>query len=148
MPTVRDGIALDYGVAITVEVRDVASFSLLGGRPSNPLVTVADARCPRGLEEHEMTIPELEGLAHNFAEAFSKRDVAGVLGMLADDVEIFDHVPYRFDDRAQFAAYFTAAVSPVRRDELRIPPAVVSGSRRDRRGRERLRLLHGHHEGR
>jgi ketosteroid isomerase-like protein len=50
--------------------------------------------------------------AQSFADAFSNRDVEGVLGMLAEDVEIFDHVPYRFDDRAQFGAYFAGAINP------------------------------------
>ena len=58
-----------------------------------------------------MTPRELQIFAQSFADAFSRRDVEGVLRMLDDDVEIFDHVPYRFDDKAQFGAYFAGAIS-------------------------------------
>jgi ketosteroid isomerase-like protein len=58
-----------------------------------------------------MTTAELQEFAQSFAAAFSRRDVDGVLEMLADDVEVFDHVPYRFDDRARFGTYFAGAVS-------------------------------------
>jgi len=58
-----------------------------------------------------MTTRELQVFAQSFADAFSRKDVEGVLRMLDDDVEIFDHVPYRFDDKAQFGAYFAGAIS-------------------------------------
>jgi hypothetical protein len=48
-----------------------------------------------------MSSAEIQGLAQRFADAFSNKDVEAVVGMLAEDVEIFDHVPYRFDDKAQ-----------------------------------------------
>jgi ketosteroid isomerase-like protein len=59
-----------------------------------------------------MSAREIQGLAQQFADAFSNKDVEAVLGMLSEDVEVFDHVPYRFDDRAQFGAYLAGAVSP------------------------------------
>src|ERR1043166_45837 len=58
-----------------------------------------------------MSAREIQGLAQEFADAFSNKDVEAVLGMLSEDVEIFDHVPYRFDDKAQFGAYLAGAVS-------------------------------------
>ena len=58
-----------------------------------------------------MSAREIQGLAQQFADAFSNKDVEAVLEMLSDDVEVFDHVPYRFDDKAQFGAYLAGAVS-------------------------------------
>ena len=58
-----------------------------------------------------MSAREIQGLAQQFADAFSNKDVEAVLGMLSEDVEVFDHVPYRFDDKAQFGAYLAGAVS-------------------------------------
>ncbi len=57
-----------------------------------------------------MSSTEIQGLAQRFADAFGNKDVEAVVGMLAEDVEVFDHVPYRFDDKAQFAAYLSGAV--------------------------------------
>ena len=54
-----------------------------------------------------MSSTEIQGLAQRFADAFSNKDAEAVVGMLAEDVEIFDHVPYRFDDKAQFAGYLS-----------------------------------------
>ncbi len=54
---------------------------------------------------------EIQVLAEQFTDAFSNKDVEAVLGMLSEDVEVFDHVPYRFDDKAQFGSYFAKAVS-------------------------------------
>jgi ketosteroid isomerase-like protein len=58
-----------------------------------------------------MSAREIQGLAQEFADAFSDKDVEAVLGMLSEDVEIFDHVPYRFENKAQFGAYLAGAVS-------------------------------------
>ena len=48
-------------------------------------------------------------LAQRFADAFDKRDMKPVLEMLSDDVEVFTHVPYRFDGNALFAKYLNEA---------------------------------------
>ena len=40
-----------------------------------------------------MSAREIQGLAQQFADAFSNKDVEAVLGMLSEDVEVFDHVP-------------------------------------------------------
>src|SRR6201988_1552408 len=45
-----------------------------------------------------MSVNELQVLTQQFADAFDQRDLKTFLGMLSDDVEVFDHVPYRFDD--------------------------------------------------
>ena len=42
---------------------------------------------------------ELQALIQGFADAFDQRDVKTFLEMLSDDVEVFDHVPYRFDGK-------------------------------------------------
>lgn len=57
-----------------------------------------------------MSAQELQALAQQFCEAFNKKDLKGVLNMLSDDLEVFDHVPYRFDNKEQFAAFLAGAV--------------------------------------
>jgi len=52
-----------------------------------------------------MSVNEIQALAQRFADGFDKWDVKTVLEMLSDDVEVIDHVPYRFDSKATFAKY-------------------------------------------
>jgi uncharacterized protein (TIGR02246 family) len=57
-----------------------------------------------------MSVKELQALTQQFADAFDQRDLKTFLGMLSDDVEVFDHVPYRFDGKALFAKYLNEVV--------------------------------------
>ena len=56
-----------------------------------------------------MSVTEIQALAQRFADAFDKRDMKTVLEMLSEDVEVFDHVPYRFDGKPVFAKYLNGA---------------------------------------
>jgi ketosteroid isomerase-like protein len=58
-----------------------------------------------------MSINELQTLAQQFADAFDQRDSQSILDMLSEDVEIFDHVPYRFDGKALFAKYLNEVIA-------------------------------------
>ena len=58
-----------------------------------------------------MSVNELQALAKQFADAFDQRDVQPILDMLSEDVEVFDHVPYRFDGKALFAKYLNEAIA-------------------------------------
>ena len=60
-----------------------------------------------------MSVNEIQMLAQRFADAFDKRDMKGVLEMLSEDVEVFDHVPYRFDSKPLFAKYLNEAVEGI-----------------------------------
>jgi len=57
-----------------------------------------------------MSVNELQVLTQQFADAFDQRDLKTFLGMLSDDVEVFDHVPYRFDGKPLFAKYLNEVV--------------------------------------
>jgi uncharacterized protein (TIGR02246 family) len=57
-----------------------------------------------------MSVQELQALTQKFADAFDQRDVQPILDMLSEDVEVFDHVPYRFDGKALFAKYLNEVV--------------------------------------
>ena len=46
-----------------------------------------------------MSVNELQTLTQRFADAFDQRDLTPVIEMLSEDVEVFDHVPYRFDGK-------------------------------------------------
>ena len=60
-----------------------------------------------------MSVNEIQTLAQRFADAFDNRDMKTVVEMLADDVEVFDHVPYRFDGKQLFAKYLTEAIEGI-----------------------------------
>src|SRR4029077_20992870 len=58
-----------------------------------------------------MSVNELQTLTQQFADAFDQRDLKTFLAMLSDDVEVFDHVPYRFDGKPLFAKYLNEVVA-------------------------------------
>src|SRR5580658_3780446 len=58
-----------------------------------------------------MSVTELQALAQKFSGAFDQRDVKTFLGMLSEDVEVFDHVPYRFDGKPLFAKYLNELIA-------------------------------------
>ena len=58
-----------------------------------------------------MSVKELQALTQKFADAFDRRDLQPVMEMLSEDVEVFDHVPYRFDGKPLFAKYLHEAVT-------------------------------------
>ena len=60
-----------------------------------------------------MSVNEIQALAQRFADAFDKMDMKTVVEMLSDDVEVFDHVPYRFDGKAPFAKYLNEAIGGI-----------------------------------
>src|SRR6266436_5375227 len=64
-------------------------------------------------EESPMSANELDTLTQQFAESFNNKNFAPVFDMLSDDLEVFDHVPYRFDNKAQFAAYLSGAAEGI-----------------------------------
>src|ERR1700751_5927763 len=58
-----------------------------------------------------MSANELQALTQQFADAFDQCDLKPVMEMLSEDVEVFDHVPYRFDGKPLFAKYLNEAVT-------------------------------------
>jgi uncharacterized protein (TIGR02246 family) len=60
-----------------------------------------------------MSVNEIQALAQRFADAFDQRDMKTVVEMLSDDVEVFDHVPYRFDGKVLFAKYLNEAIEGI-----------------------------------
>ena len=56
-----------------------------------------------------MSVNELQTLTQRFADAFDKRDLAPAIEMFSEDVEVFDHVPYRFDGKQLFVKYLKEA---------------------------------------
>ncbi len=57
-----------------------------------------------------MSAQELHSLALQFVDAFNKKDLVTAVNMLSDDLEVFDHVPFRFDNKEQFAQFLGGAV--------------------------------------
>ncbi len=57
-----------------------------------------------------MSAQELQTLANQFVDAFNKKDLATAANMLSNDLEVFDHVPYRFDNKEQFVNFLGGAI--------------------------------------
>jgi len=60
-----------------------------------------------------VSVDEIQTLAQRFADALDKGDIRTAVEMLAGDVEVFDHVPYRFDGKALFAKYLNEAFAGI-----------------------------------
>jgi ketosteroid isomerase-like protein len=73
-----------------------------------------------------MSVKELQALTQKFADAFDQPDLQPILDMLSEDVEVFDHVPYRFDGKPLFAKYLNEVVEGLSLSELRLPATIVS----------------------
>ena len=56
-----------------------------------------------------MSVNELRAMTQQFAEAFDRRDFKHAIEMLAEDVEVFEYVPYRFDGKPMFAKHVIEA---------------------------------------
>jgi uncharacterized protein (TIGR02246 family) len=54
---------------------------------------------------------EVQRLTEHMIAASAKGDFTPFLNALDDDLEVFDHVPYRFDDKASFLAYLQSVVA-------------------------------------
>jgi ketosteroid isomerase-like protein len=72
-----------------------------------------------------MSLNEIQALAQRFADAFDKNDMKSALEMLSEDVEVIDHVPYRFDGKLLFAKYLNETFGLDRLDEFRFPAAIM-----------------------
>lgn len=57
-----------------------------------------------------MSVQQIEAAAQAFADAFNRLDMPAAAEMLDDDLEVFDHVPYRFDNKKQFVNFLQGAV--------------------------------------
>ena len=63
-----------------------------------------------------MSVQQIEAAAQAFADAFNHAespaiDVAAVAELLDEDLEVFDTVPYRFDNKQQFVNFLQGAAS-------------------------------------
>ena len=63
-----------------------------------------------------MSVQQIEAVAQAFADAFNHGespavDVAAVAALLDEDLEVFDTVPYRFDNKKQFVDFLQGASS-------------------------------------
>ena len=63
-----------------------------------------------------MSVQQIEAAAQAFADAFNHLespaiDVAAVAELLDEDLEVFDTVPYRFDNKKQFVNFLQGAAS-------------------------------------
>lgn len=53
---------------------------------------------------------EIRTIMEQAVSAFNKGDPAMFLNLLDDDLEVFDHAPYRFDNKSSFVAYLQSVL--------------------------------------
>src|SRR6266436_1935578 len=59
------------------------------------------------------SVKEIETAVQALADAFNKLDIKAALNLFSDNLEVFDHVPYRFDNKKQFADFMTVGLQMV-----------------------------------
>ena len=62
-----------------------------------------------------MSVQEIEAATNEFFDAFSRNDMGAVASMLSDNLEVFDHVPYRFDSKKEFPTSWSTPWSELSR---------------------------------
>ena len=60
-----------------------------------------------------MSAKEIEGVVQQLADSFNRLDVKAALNLFSDNLEVFDHVPYRFDNKKQFADFMSAGFQAI-----------------------------------
>lgn len=60
-----------------------------------------------------MSVKEVEAAVNELADAFNRLDAKAVNNLFSDNLEVFDHVPYRFDNKKQFADFMSAGLAAV-----------------------------------
>ena len=60
-----------------------------------------------------MSAQEIEAATRGFFDAFAKLDVEAAIDMLSEDLEVIDHVPYRFDSKPEFADFLRGAMEGI-----------------------------------
>ena len=60
-----------------------------------------------------MSAREIEAAARGFFDAFAQLNVQKAIDMLSDNLEVIDHVPYRFDSKPEFADFLRGAMEGV-----------------------------------
>ena len=56
---------------------------------------------------------EIEALANEFFAAFDRNDLQAGVNLLSDDLEVIDHVPYRFDNKQEFVEFLQGAMAGI-----------------------------------
>ena len=57
-----------------------------------------------------MSVKEIEAAVAELVDAFKRSDAAAALNLFSENLELFDHVPYRFDNKKQFADFLVPAL--------------------------------------
>jgi ketosteroid isomerase-like protein len=54
-----------------------------------------------------MSVKEIEAVVQELGSAFSRMDMKATANLFSENLEVFDHVPYRFDNKKQFVEFLT-----------------------------------------
>src|SRR5215510_11129516 len=58
-----------------------------------------------------MSVKEVEAVVNELVRAFNSNDTKAAAALLSENLEVFDHVPYRFDNKKQFMDFVTGAMA-------------------------------------
>lgn len=56
---------------------------------------------------------EIEALVREFFASFTRNDLKAAADMLSEDLEVIDHVPYRFDNKEEFVEFLEGAMAGI-----------------------------------
>jgi uncharacterized protein (TIGR02246 family) len=60
-----------------------------------------------------MSVKEIEAVVQELGSAFSRMDMKATANLFSENLEVFDHVPYRFDNKKQFIEFLAPAFAGI-----------------------------------
>ena len=67
-----------------------------------------------------MSAREIEVATRQFFSAFSQSDSKAAAALLSEDLEVIDHVPYRFDSKAEFVEFLDGFFAGVKSSSAQV----------------------------
>ena len=67
-----------------------------------------------------MSAREIEAATRQFFSAFSQSDSKAAAALLSEDLEVIDHVPYRFDSKAEFVEFLDGFFAGVKSSSAQV----------------------------
>jgi hypothetical protein len=95
-----------------------------------------------------MSAPEEIRTALDQIAVAAKGDFTPFVAALDDDLEVFDHVPYRFDNKSSFLEFIQRGMAGAESANFRAPSTLLSRNHRYVRRRQRVRSASYDPEGR
>ncbi len=72
-----------------------------------------------------MSVKEIEAAVNELGSAFNRMDIKAVANLLSENLEVFDHVPYRFDNKKQFVDFLVPGIFRFGQRQLRFSSSLL-----------------------